>query len=83
MEGYGAQGLTGVIQKLAERFLIGQDPRPVERQSAHLNQMAIAAIENALVDIKAKALGVPVYETLSGPLRDRLQRQMTVIPLRR
>ena len=64
MEGYGAQGLTGVILKLAERFLIGQDPRPVERHSAHLyaatrqaaggvNQMAIAAIENALVDIKA------------------------------
>ena len=84
MEGYGAQGLTGVIQKLAERFLIGQDPRPVERHSAHLyaatrqaaggvNQMAIAAIENALVDIKAKALGVPVYEMLGGPVRDRLQ----------
>src|SRR5258708_2588767 len=84
MEGYGAQGLTGVILKLAERFLIGQDPRPVERHSAHLyaatrqaaggvNQMAIAAIENALVDIKAKALGVPVYELLGGPVRDRLQ----------
>ena len=84
MEGYGAQGLTGVILKLAERFLIGQDPRPVERHSAHLyaatrqaaggvNQMAIAAIENALVDIKAKALGVPVYEMLGGPVRDRLQ----------
>src|SRR6516165_9726143 len=80
MEGYGAQGLTGVILKLAERFLIGQDPRPVERHSAHLyaatrqaaggvNQMAIAAIENALVDIKAKALGVPVYEMLGGPVR--------------
>jgi galactonate dehydratase len=78
MEGYGAQGLTGVILKLAERHLIGQDPRPVERHSAHLyaatrqaaggvNQMAIAAIENALVDIKAKALGVPVYEMLGGP----------------
>ena len=84
MEGYGAQGLTGVILKLAERHLIGQDPRPVERHSAHLyaatrqaaggvNQMAIAAIENALVDIKAKALGVPVYEMLGGPVRDRLQ----------
>ena len=82
MEGYGAQGLTGVIRKLAER-LIGQDPRPVERHSATLyaatrqaaggiNQMAIAAIENALVDIKAKALGVPVYEMLGGPIRDRL-----------
>src|SRR5215472_11796276 len=84
MEGYGAQGLTGVILKLAERFLIGQDPRPVERHSTLLyaatrqaaggvNQMAIAAIENALVDIKAKALGVPVYEMLGGPVRDRLQ----------
>ena len=79
MEGYGAQGLTGVILKLAERFLIGQDPRPVERHSAHLyaatrqaaggvNQMAIAAIENALVDIKAKSLNVPVYELLGGPM---------------
>lgn len=83
MEGYGAQGLTGVIQKLGER-LIGQDPRPVERISAllygatrqaagGLNQMAIAAIENALVDVKAKALGIPVYEMLGGPIRDRLQ----------
>src|SRR5919107_1744315 len=82
MEGYGAQGLTGVIRKMAER-LIGQDPRPVERHSAFLyaatrqaaggiNAMAIAAIENALVDIKAKALGVPVYEMLGGPIRDRL-----------
>jgi L-alanine-DL-glutamate epimerase-like enolase superfamily enzyme len=35
--------------------------------------MAVAAIENALVDIKAKALGVPVYEMLGGPIRDRLQ----------
>ena len=82
MEGYGAQGLTAVIRKMGER-LVGQDPRPVERHSATLyaatrqaaggiNQMAIAAIENALVEIKAKALGVPVYEMLGGPIRDRL-----------
>src|SRR5439155_19896466 len=84
MEGYGAQGLTGVIQKLAERFLIGRDPRPVEAISALLyaatrqaaggmNQMAIAAIDNALVDTKANALGVPVYEMLGGPVHARLQ----------
>ncbi|HEV2300973.1 MAG TPA: mandelate racemase/muconate lactonizing enzyme family protein [Stellaceae bacterium] len=83
MEGYGAQGLTGVIKKLGGR-LIGEDPRPVERLTAFLyaatrqapgglNQQAIAAIENALVDIKAKALGVPVYELLGGPVRDRLE----------
>src|SRR6202795_5251548 len=83
MEGYGAQGLSGVIEKLGAR-LVGQDPRPVERHSTYLyaatrqaagglNAQAIGAIENALVDIKAKALGVPVYELLGGPVRDRLQ----------
>src|SRR5579872_2607582 len=82
MEGYGAQWLGTVIEKLGSR-LVGQDPRPVERLSnflyaatrqaaGGLNAQAIAAIENALVDIKAKALGVPVYEMLGGPLRDRL-----------
>src|ERR1700681_2755454 len=82
MEGYGAQGLGTIIERLGAR-LVGQDPRPVERHSAYLyaatrqaagglNAQAIGAIENALVDIKAKALGVPVYELLGGPIRDRL-----------
>jgi galactonate dehydratase len=82
-ESYGSQGLSAVIQKLAER-LIGLDPRPVERITAMLHaltrqapggliQQAIAAIENALVDVKARALGVPVAELLNGPVRDRLR----------
>jgi galactonate dehydratase len=82
-ESYGSQGLSAVIRKLAER-LIGMDPRPVERITAMLYaltrqapggliQQAIAAIENALVDVKARALGVPVAELLSGPVRDRLR----------
>lgn len=82
-ESYGSKGLTGVILKLAET-LIGEDPRPVERITANLYartrqapggliQQAIAAIENALVDVKAKALGVPVCEMLGGPVRDRLR----------
>ncbi|MGH7152607.1 MAG: mandelate racemase/muconate lactonizing enzyme family protein [Acetobacteraceae bacterium] len=83
MESYGSQGLSGVIRRLGDR-LIGQDPRPVERHSVFLhgvtraapggiNQQAIAALENALVDIKAKALGIPVYELLGGPIRDKLR----------
>lgn len=82
LEGYGSRGLTGVIHQLGA-LLIGDDPRPVERHSARLyavtrqapggvNQQAIAAIENALVDLKAKALGVPVYEMLGGPVRQRI-----------
>jgi L-alanine-DL-glutamate epimerase-like enolase superfamily enzyme len=38
-----------------------------------LIQQAIAAIENALVDVKARALGVPAAELLCGPVRDRLR----------
>src|SRR5580692_1390824 len=83
MENFGAEGLSTVITRLGER-LIGMDPRPVEKITAFLhgltrqtpygiNQQAIAAIENALVDIKAKALGIPVYELLGGPIRDRLR----------
>ena len=34
---------------------------------------AIGAIENALLDAKAKALGVPCYELLGGKLRDRIR----------
>jgi galactonate dehydratase len=82
MEDYGSRGLTGVVHKLGA-LLIGEDPRPVERHTARLyavtrqapggvNQQAIAAIENALIDLKAKALGVPVYELLGGPVRERI-----------
>jgi L-alanine-DL-glutamate epimerase-like enolase superfamily enzyme len=35
--------------------------------------MALGAIENALLDAKAKGLGVPVYELLGGKLRDRVR----------
>ncbi|MEZ5845138.1 MAG: mandelate racemase/muconate lactonizing enzyme family protein [Geminicoccaceae bacterium] len=82
-ECYGSGGLTEVIRKLAAH-LVGLDPRPVERHVAFMHaitrqapgglaQQAIAAIENALVDLKARALGIPVAEMLGGPVRDRLR----------
>jgi galactonate dehydratase len=38
-----------------------------------MTQQAIGAIENALLDLKAKALGIPVYEMLGGPVRERIR----------
>ncbi len=81
-EGYGSAGLTAVIRRMAES-LIGQDPRPIERimttfyavtrqAPGGMNQQAMAAIENALLDVKAKALGIPVHALFGGPVRDRL-----------
>src|SRR6266481_4615897 len=80
-EGDGSRGLTSIIHGMAEA-LIGMDPRPAQaissllyirhQQAAHgVNQRAMAAIENALLDIKGKALGVPVYELFGGPVRTR------------
>ena len=82
-EAQWSQGLTAVIRKLVPT-VIGQDPRAVGRLSATLaamtrmapggvNQQAIAAIENACLDVKAKALGVPVCALFGGPYRERLQ----------
>ena len=83
MEIFGAEGLSArhpAAGRAADRhgsaagraitaFLHG-----LTRQTpGGINQQAIAAIENALVDIKAKALGIPVYELLGGPIRDRLR----------
>ncbi|MEZ5826245.1 MAG: mandelate racemase/muconate lactonizing enzyme family protein [Geminicoccaceae bacterium] len=82
-ECYGSGGLTSVIRKLGEH-LVGLDARPVERLTARMHaitrqapgglaQQAIAAIENALVDLKARRLGIPVAEMLGGPVRDELR----------
>src|SRR6201990_2779038 len=81
-ESYGSAGLTAVIPRLAQS-LIGMDPRPIERITSTyyavtrqapgaISQQAMAAIENALLDVKAKALGVPVHALFGGPVRDRL-----------
>src|SRR4030081_3148378 len=81
-ESYGSAGLTAVSRRLAHS-LIGIDPRPIERITSTyyavtrqapggINQQAMAAIENALLDVKAKALGVPVHALFGGPVRDRL-----------
>lgn len=77
------RAIEGVIKDL-QHLLIGKDPRQVEkifwdlysatRQSTgSVVQKAIAGIENALLDIKAKGLGIPVYELLGGPLRDTIR----------
>jgi galactonate dehydratase len=81
-EADGSRGLSSVIHGMAEG-LIGMDPRPVQQIDSLLyvkqvqapngvNQRAMAAIENALLDIKGKALGVPVYELFGGPVRERI-----------
>lgn len=81
-EGFGAGGLTELLHRFAN-VVKGMDPRTIGKISASLqantrlaagglNAQAIGAIENACLDIKAKALGIPVYELFGGPYRERL-----------
>ena len=82
-EGFGAPGVGTAIAKLSDR-LIGQPVGEHERLYAELYSitrpaaggvvaLALGAIENALLDAKAKALGVPCYELLGGKVRDRIR----------
>jgi L-alanine-DL-glutamate epimerase-like enolase superfamily enzyme len=81
-ESYGSNGVSHVINKLSP-VILGASALSHESVFARLyamtrqapggiNAQAIAAIENALLDIKGKALGVPCYELLGGKLRDSL-----------
>ena len=81
-ESFGSTGLSDVIRGLSP-VLIGRDPRMFEQVTQHLhvltrqsrgglNQQALAAIENALLDVTGKAYGVPVYALFGGPIRDHI-----------
>jgi L-alanine-DL-glutamate epimerase-like enolase superfamily enzyme len=76
-------GIAGCVRDF-EDLLIGQDPRQIQRlywdmlrrsrqNLGGISHKAIAGVELALWDIKAKALGVPVFELFGGPLRDRVR----------
>ncbi len=76
------RGIEGVVKDLTP-ILIGQDPRLVEklywqmycrtRQSpGGIIQKAIGGIENALLDIKAKALNISVVDLFGGAVRDKV-----------
>jgi galactonate dehydratase len=82
-EGFGSPGVSTVIERMADRVR-GQDVFDHERIYAELYCFTrpaaggvvaegLGAIENALLDAKAKALGVPCYALLGGKVRDRVR----------
>jgi len=79
LEGAWSPALPEVIVALG-RTVVGADPRAFARIAAELHavteftagglsRQGIAAIENACIDVAAKASGVPVYALFGGPLR--------------
>ncbi len=82
-DGRSPYGVVGTVRDLTP-LLIGKDPRAYEmrfwdmlrgtRQSpGGIAAKAIAGVELALIDIKARALGISVVELFGGPTRERVR----------
>ena len=78
-----AHTVAAAVDELAD-YLVGKDPRRIEDHWTVLYRggfyrggpvlmSALAGIDQALWDVKGKALGVPVHELLGGPVRDRIR----------
>ena len=82
-DGKAPQGVVGTIKDLTP-VLMGKDPRAFEmrywdmlrstRQSpGGIAAKAIAGLECAIIDLKAKALGISVTELFGGPTRSSVR----------
>lgn len=87
----GKSTIVGEAISVLKEIILGQDPMNIE----HLYNMmyrggfyragaviysAISGIEQALWDIKGKALGVPIWQLLGGKSRDRIRMYAHLIP---
>jgi galactonate dehydratase len=82
LEGHGG-AVEGAFTELRERF-IGHDPFRIEDawqvgyrggfyRGGPVLMSALSGLDQALWDIKGKALGVPVWQLLGGKVRERIQ----------
>lgn len=83
--GVGTEAAAAMTHEMVSRFLIGQDPARIEfiwntiydgsfwtRGGGAISIAALSGIDQALWDIKGRALNVPVYDLLGGAIVDRL-----------
>jgi galactonate dehydratase len=83
---FGSRGVASIIGEFVRRYLLGQDPRLVEKHWERMYResgwarnggvvltAAISALDEALWDITGKSLGVPVWALLGGRVRDRIR----------
>jgi L-alanine-DL-glutamate epimerase-like enolase superfamily enzyme len=77
------RGVLGIIDH-ARELLVGQDPAKIEHlwgelvhgtfwSTGQVIMSAVAGIDLALWDLKGKRLGVPVYDLLGGPTREKVR----------
>jgi galactonate dehydratase len=82
LEGH-AEAVVGAFEPLRDRF-VGHDPFAIEDvwqvafrggfyRGGPVLMSALAGLEQALWDLKGRALGLPVWQLLGGKVRDRIR----------
>ena len=82
LEGRAAT-VAAAVEELSD-YVVGRDPRNIEDiwtvlyrsgfyRGGGIHMSAVAGIDQALWDIKGKALGVPVHELLGGKVREKIR----------
>ncbi|MFW6189106.1 MAG: galactonate dehydratase [Planctomycetota bacterium] len=82
VEGW-SQSVAAAVREMG-RYLVGKDPRRIEHHWQALYRggfyrggpvltSALSGIEQAMWDVKGKALGVPAHELLGGRVRDQIR----------
>jgi galactonate dehydratase len=85
---YGTHAAEGHIHQTIAPYLIGKDPRNIERHQAHLTGYlgfagsgaevrGRSAIDIALWDILGKSVGLPLCDLLGGKVRDSVKAYNT------
>ena len=80
---FQTRGVVGAVEDLA-LLVVGQDPRNIEHlwqimfrhpffKGGIVTMSALSGIDQALHDLKAKDLGIPLWQLLGGQCRDRLR----------
>ncbi len=78
-----ASTVQSAVEEMAD-YLIGKDPGAIEDlwqtlyrggfyRGGPILSSAISGIEQALWDIKGKRLGVPIYQLMGGPVREKMR----------
>lgn len=81
---FGPATVAAYVHETVAPYLLGQDPRAVEKHHATLASGMMhrsvgaeargqSAVDIALWDLYGQSVGLPIYQCLGGPVRDRIR----------
>jgi galactonate dehydratase len=81
---FGPAAVEAYIHETAAPYLLGKDPRAIEahfhtlgsrmtHRSMGAEARGLSAVDIALWDLFGQSVGLPIYQCLGGPVRDRIR----------